>query len=67
MKLNIGDKVKNIRDNKIGIVIRIFKSGSIAVLEQVAPCVVNTHDNYKTLKMIEKNSIDIFDETENKE
>lgn len=64
MKVNVGDKVQNIRDGKYGIVVRVFKSGSIAVLENVAPCVINTHDSYNTLKMIDKNCIDIFDETE---
>lgn len=60
--LNIGDKVRNIRDGRIGIVIRIFGSDSIAVLESVSPVVINTHDSEKTLELIEENSVPIFDE-----
>ena len=63
MKINIGDLVRNVRNDKVGIVVRIFKSGSIAVLETVAPMVICTHDSFKTLEIIEKNSIHIFDET----
>lgn len=60
--MNIGDKVKNIRDGRIGIVVRVFNSGCIAVLENVAPVVINTHDSEKTLELIEENSVPIFDE-----
>lgn len=63
VNIGIGDKVKNTRDGKYGIAIRIFKDGSIAVLENVAPTIINTHDSNKTLKLIEKQCIDIFDET----
>lgn len=59
---NIGDKVKNIRDGKIGIVVRIYEHGGIAVLEKIKPTVTCTHDNYKTLELIEKNSVSIYDE-----
>lgn len=60
--INIGDKVRNIRDNRIGIVVRIFKNGSIAVLESVAPIIINTHDSEKTLEIIEPNSVPIYNE-----
>lgn len=60
--MNIGDKVRNVRDGKVGIVIRVFRSGSIAVLERVSPVVINTHDSEKTLELIEENSVPIFDE-----
>lgn len=60
--MNIGDKVKNVRDGSVGIVIRIFNSGCISVLENVSPVVINTHDSEKTLELIEKNSVPIFDE-----
>lgn len=63
--MNIGDKVRNIKDGKIGIVIRIFENGSISVLEKVSPVVINTHDNEKTLELVEQNSVSIFDEREN--
>lgn len=65
MKISIGDKVKNVRSGQIGIVVRIFKSGSIGVLERIAPTVICTHDSFETLEIIEKNSIDIFDESIN--
>ena len=60
--MNIGDKVKNIRDGRIGIVVRVFRSGSIAVLESFTPVVINTHDSEKTLQLIEENSVAIYDE-----
>ena len=61
--INIGDKVENKNSKAIGIVIRKFKSGSIGVLEKVAPVVICTHDSEKTLRLVEKNSVTIFDET----
>lgn len=60
--MNIGNRVRNTRSGVIGIVIRIFKGGSIAVLEKIAPCVINTHDNENTLELIEDECIAIFDE-----
>lgn len=60
--INIGDKVRNIRDNRIGIVVRVFESGSIAVLESVSPVIVNTHDSAKTLELIEANSVPMYNE-----
>ena len=61
--INIGDKVENKNSKAIGIVINKFKSGSIGVLEKVTPVVICTHDSEKTLRVIEKNSISFFDET----
>lgn len=61
-RINIGDKVRNIKDDRIGIVVRILESGSIAVLESVTPIVVNTHDSEKTLELIEANSVPIYNE-----
>lgn len=61
-KIEIGDLVRNIRDKKYGIVVRIFKSGSIAVLEHIAPMVTTTHESSKTLEIVEKHSVDIFSE-----
>lgn len=60
--MNIGDKVKNINSGEIGIVIRIFRSGSVAVLEKLRPVVICTHDSEKTLQILEENSVCIFDE-----
>ena len=59
---NIGDKVKNKRDGKIGIVVRIYEHGSVAVLEKIKPTVTCTHDSPKTLELIEKNCVPIYDE-----
>ena len=64
--MNIGDKAQNTRDGRLGIVIRKFKNGSVAVLEKICPVVINTHDSEKTLKVIEENSVPIFDETKYK-
>lgn len=61
--INLGDRVKNKRDGKLGIVVRIFESGSIGVLECVSPVVICTHDSTKTLEVIPDDGIDIFDET----
>ena len=60
--MKIGDKVRNIKTGKLGMVIRIFKSGSIAVLESISPSVTCTHDNENTLELI--SHIDVFDEKE---
>lgn len=46
----------------ISIVIWIFESWIIGVLEKVAPVVICTHDSEKTLQVIEENSVCIFDE-----
>ncbi|ENZ01667.1 hypothetical protein HMPREF1092_00901 [Clostridium thermobutyricum] len=62
-RFNIGDKVSNINNCKVGIIVRIYKNGSIAVLEKVAPTVISTHDSNKTLSLVEKNSVPIYDET----
>lgn len=60
--MNIGDKVYNIRSGSIGLVVRVFRSGSIAVLENVAPVVINTHSDEGLLEVIEENSVPIYDE-----
>lgn len=62
---NLCDKVRNKNTNKLGIVIRKFKSGSIAVLESISPIVINTHSSEKTLEIFENNCIEMFDETKN--
>lgn len=61
-EMNLGDKVRNIRDGRLGIVVRIFRNGCVAVLENVAPLTINTHDSEKTLELIEENSVPIYDE-----
>ena len=49
--MKIGDKVRNIRTGKIGVVIRIFKSGCIAVLESMSPAtVICTHYVHMIMK-----------------
>lgn len=47
--------VRNKRDGKIGIILHQGRSGSIAVLENIGPRVINTHDNWNTLEIINDN------------
>lgn len=47
-----GIPVRNKRNGKIGIVLRQWKSGSIAVLESINPRVINTHDSWNTLEIV---------------
>lgn len=54
-----GTCVINKNDNKQGIILRTFKSGSIQVLEKIEPKVINTHLNFKTLKILDDNKGDI--------
>ena len=44
--------VRNKRDGKIGIVLHQWENGSIAVLENISPRVINTHDSFDTLEII---------------
>lgn len=48
----VGIPVRNKRDGTIGIVLHQWKSGSIAVLENINPRVINTHDSWSTLEII---------------
>lgn len=50
----IGKRVKNKRSGNIGIILREWETGSIQVLENITPKVINTHDNFKTLEFIDK-------------
>lgn len=52
VKNYIGSKVKNKNSGKIGVVLRITDSGSVQVLESINPYVINTHDNWNTLEII---------------
>ena len=49
-----GKKVKNKRDEKIGIILRENNTGSIQVLEDITPKIINTHDSFKTLEFIDE-------------
>lgn len=51
----IGLPVKNKRSGKIGIILHQWKSGSVAVLENISQRVINTHDNWNTLEIINDN------------
>lgn len=42
----------NLRDNKVGIIIKENENGSIQVLESIKPKVINTHDNWNTLQLL---------------
>lgn len=48
----VGMPVKNKRSGKIGIVLHKWENGSIAVLENISPRIINTHDNWDTLEII---------------
>ncbi|HJJ07609.1 MAG TPA: hypothetical protein OIM35_08410 [Clostridiaceae bacterium] len=51
----VGLPVRNKRDGKIGIILHQWKSGSVAVLENIKPRVINTHDDWNTLEIINDN------------
>lgn len=51
----VGLPVRNKRSGKIGIILHQWESGSIAVLENIRPRVINTHDNWNTLEIINDN------------
>lgn len=48
----VGMPVKNKRSGNIGIVLHQWEGGSIAVLENINPRVINTHDSWNTLEII---------------
>lgn len=48
----VGIPVRNKRNGTIGIVLHQWKSGSIAVLENINSRVINTHDSWSTLETI---------------
>lgn len=48
-----GKEVVNTRDGKVGVVLFEWKdTGQIAVLENIRPYIINTHDSWKTLKLL---------------
>lgn len=51
---NTGKLVKNKIDGTIGIVLREWETGQIQVLEKIQPKVINTHDSWKTLELLEE-------------
>ena len=56
MHKNTGKLVRNKRDGKIGIVLREWETGQITVIEKIREeggIVINTHDSWKTLEVIE--------------
>lgn len=50
---NTGKLVENKIDGTIGIVLREWETDQIQVLEKIQPKVINTHDSWKTLEVIE--------------
>lgn len=48
----VGIPVKNKRDGRIGVVLHQWESGSVAVLENINPRIINTHDSWSTLEII---------------
>lgn len=70
---NTGRLVKNKKDGKVGVVLREFETGQVQVLEsfsQDGGKVINTHDSWNTLEILEEpdnqiqveNSITIIEE-----
>ena len=50
----VGKRVRNKRDGKVGVILRILPSGAIQVIEKIEPYVINTHDSWKTLELIDE-------------
>lgn len=50
---NTGKKVRNKNSGVVGIVLREFRTGQVQVLERIEPTVINTHDSWKTLELVE--------------
>ena len=48
----VGMSVKNKRDERIGVVLHQWKNGSVAVLENINPRIINTHDSWNTLEIV---------------
>ncbi|MBR3133377.1 MAG: hypothetical protein IKG42_04860 [Clostridia bacterium] len=53
MYKNTGKLVRNKIDNKIGILLRELETGQIQVVEKIQPYVINTHNSWKTLEVLE--------------
>lgn len=51
---NTGKLVKNKIDGTIGVVLREWETGQIQVLENIQPKIINTHDSWETLELIEE-------------
>ena len=51
---NTGKLVKNRIDGTIGVVLREWETGQVQVLEKIQPEVINTHDSWKTLELLEE-------------
>jgi hypothetical protein len=48
-----GRKVMNKNSGRNGVILKIFPSGSVQVLESIDPYVICTHDNFNTLQLID--------------
>lgn len=52
---NTGKRVRDIRTQKVGIILRENKAlGSIQVLEKIEPYVLTTYENFNYLKFIDE-------------
>lgn len=51
---NTGKLVKNKIDGTIGVVLREWETRQVQVLENIQPKILNTHDSWKTLELIEE-------------
>lgn len=54
MYRNTGKLVKNKNTDKTGIILREFLTGQIQVLESIEPKIINTHNNWNTLELLEE-------------
>lgn len=50
---NTGKRVINKNSGVVGVVLREFKTGQVQVLERIEPLVINTHDSWKTLELVD--------------
>lgn len=50
---NTGKRVRNKNSGVVGVVLREFKTGQVQVLERIEPLVINTHDSWKTLELVD--------------
>lgn len=51
---NTGKLVRNTRSGVIGVVLREHITGQVQVLESIQPYIINTHDNWDTLELVEE-------------
>lgn len=48
-----GVRVRSKKTGEYGVVLRIFQSGSVQVVQKVCPYVICTYDNYEQLEEVD--------------